>query len=140
MPTFRMREAASLLGVSDDTLRRWADGGRIETMTDASGVLAVDGVALARLAQELAESADHTEGRMVVAHSVRNRFSGLVSRVVRDTVMAQVEIQAGPHRFVSLLSREAADELGLEPGTLVVAAVKATNVSVELPQSGSVRS
>jgi molybdopterin-binding protein len=135
-----MREAASLLGVSDDTLRRWADGGRIETMTDASGVLAVDGVALARLAQELAESADHTEGRMVVAHSVRNRFSGLVSRVVRDTVMAQVEIQAGPHRFVSLLSREAADELGLEPGTLVVAAVKATNVSVELPQSGSVRS
>ena|SRR5437763_4857924 len=140
MPTFRMREAASLLGVSDDTLRRWADGGRIETMTDASGVLAVDGVALARLAQELAESADHTEGRMVVAHSVRNRFSGLVSRVVRDTVMAQVEIQAGPHRFVSLLSREAADELGLEPGTLVVAAVKATNVSVELPQSGSARS
>ena len=136
MPTFRMREAASLLGVSDDTLRRWADGGRIETMTDASGVLAVDGVALARLAQELAESADHTEGRMVVAHSVRNRFSGLVSRVVRDTVMAQVEIQAGPHRFVSLLSREAEDELGLEPGTLVVAAVKATNVSVELPQSG----
>jgi molybdopterin-binding protein len=135
-----MREAASLLGVSDDTLRRWADGGRIETMTDASGVLAVDGVALARLAQELAESADHTEGRMVVAHSVRNRFSGLVSRVVRDTVMAQVEIQSGPHRFVSLLSREAADELGLEPGTLVVAAVKATNVSVELPQSGSVRS
>ncbi len=140
MPTFRMREAASLLGVSDDTLRRWADGGRIETMTDASGVLAVDGVALARLAQELAESADHTEDRLVVAHSVRNRFSGLVSRVVRDTVMAQVEIQAGPHRFVSLLSREAADELGLEPGTLVVAAVKATNVSVELPQSGSARS
>ena len=67
-------------------------------------------------------------------HSVRNRFSGLVSRVVRDTVMAQVEIQAGPHRFVSLLSREAADELGLEPGMLAVAAVKATNVSVEIPK------
>jgi molybdopterin-binding protein len=135
-----MKEAASLLGVSDDTLRRWADGGRIETITDTSGVLAVDGVALARLAQELAEPADHAEGRMVVAHSVRNRFSGLISRVVRDTVMAQVEVQAGPHRFVSLLSREAADELGLEPGMLVVAAVKATNVSVELPQSGSARS
>jgi molybdopterin-binding protein len=135
-----MKEAASLLGVSDDTLRRWADGGRIETITDASGVLTVDGVALARLAQELAEPADHAEDRMVVAHSVRNRFSGLISRVVRDTVMAQVEIQAGPHRFVSLLSREAADELGLEPGMLVVAAVKATNVSVELPQSGSARS
>ena len=108
MPTFRMKEAASLLGVSDDTLRRWADGGRIKTITDASGVLAVDGVELGRLAQELAESADHAEGQMVVAQSVRNRFSGLVSRVVRDTVMAQVEIQAGPHRFVSLLSREAA--------------------------------
>ena len=140
MPTFRMKEAASLLGVSDDTLRRWADGGRIKTITDASGVLAVDGVELARLAQELPESADHAEGQMVVAQSVRNRFSGLVSRVVRDTVMAQVEIQAGPHRFVSLLSREAADELGLEPGMLVVAAVKSTNVSVEIPQSRSARS
>ena len=140
MPTFRMKEAASLLGVSDDTLRRWADGGRIKTITDAPGVLAVDGVELARLAQELAESADHAEGQMVVAQSVRNRFGGLVSRVVRDTVMAQVEIQAGPHRFVSLLSREAADELGLEPGMLVVAAVKSTNVSVEIPQSRSARS
>jgi molybdopterin-binding protein len=140
MPMFRMKEAASLLGVSDDTLRRWADGGRIKTITDASGVLAVDGVELARLAQELGESADHAEGQVVVAQSVRNRFSGLVSRVVRDTVMAQVEIQAGPHRFVSLLSREAADELGLEPGMLVVAAVKATNVSVEIPQSRSARS
>jgi len=136
MPTFRIKEAASFLGVSADTLRRWADGGRIETITDASGRVAVGGVALARLAQELAESADHTAGAVVVAHSVRNRFSGLVSRVVRDTVMAQVEIQAGPHRFVSLLSREAADELGLEPGMLAVAAIKATNVSVEIPSSG----
>jgi molybdopterin-binding protein len=136
MPTFRIKEAANLLGVSADTLRRWADGGRIETITDASGRLAVDGVALARFAQELADSAGHGEGRVVVAHSVRNRFSGLVSRVVRDTVMAQVEIQAGPHRLVSLLSREAADELGLEPGMLAVAAVKATNVSVEIPKTG----
>jgi molybdopterin-binding protein len=133
MPTFRIKDAASLLGVSADTLRRWADGGRIETTTDPSGRQAVDGEALARLAQELAGSADHGEGRMVVAHSARNRFSGLVTRVVRDTVMAQVEIQAGPHRFVSLLSREAADELGLEPGMLAVATVKATNVSVEIP-------
>ena len=70
-----------------------------------------------------------------MAHSVRNRFTGLVTRVVQDTVMAQVEIQAGPHRFVSLLSREAADELGLEPGVLAVAAVKATNVSVEIPDA-----
>ena len=135
MPTFRIKEAASLLGVSTDTLRRWADGGRIDTITDASGRLAVDGAALARFARELAESADHAEDRMVVAHSARNRFSGLVSRVVRDGVMAQVEIQAGPHRFVSLLSREAADELGLEPGMLAVATVKATNVSVEILQT-----
>jgi len=139
MPTFRIKDAASLLGVSTDTVRRWADAGRIELLTDASGRLAVDGVALARLAQDLAESADQGRDRMVVAQSVRNRFTGLVSRVVRDTVMAQVEIQAGPHRFVSLLSREAADELGLEPGMLVVAAVKATNVSVDIPASGSAR-
>ena len=135
MPTFRIKEAASLLGVSTDTLRRWADGGRIDTITDASGRLAVDGAVLARFARDLAESADHAEDRVVVAHSARNRFSGLVSRVVRDGVMAQVEIQAGPHRFVSLLSREAADELGLEPGMLAVATVKATNVSVEIPKT-----
>ena len=132
---FRIKEAAALLGVSTDTLRRWADGGRIDTTVDTSGRMAVDGTALAQLAQELAESADHGESRVVVAHSARNRFSGLISKVTRDTVMAQVEIQAGPHRFVSLLSREAADELGLEPGMLAVAAVKATNVSVEIPQS-----
>jgi molybdopterin-binding protein len=136
MSTFRIKEAASLLGVSPDTLRRWADGGRIETTTDSSGRLAVDGVALARFAQVLAESADYGEGREVVAQSARNRFSGLVTRVVRDTVMAQVEIQAGPHRFVSLLSSEAVDELGLEPGTLAVASVKATNVSIEIPKVG----
>jgi molybdopterin-binding protein len=139
MPTFRIKEAATLLGVSADTLRRWADAGRIETITDGSGRLAVDGAALARLAQELASLAETGEGAIVVAHSVRNRFSGLVSRVVRDTVMAQVEIQAGPHRFVSLLSREAADELGLEPGMLAVAAIKATNVSVEIPSASSSR-
>jgi molybdopterin-binding protein len=133
MPSFRIKEAASLLGVSTDTLRRWADAGRIDTTTDASGRMAVNGTALAQLAQELAESADHAENRVVVAHSARNRFSGLISKVTRDAVMAQVEIQAGPHRFVSLLSREAADELGLEPGMLAVAAVKATNVSVEIP-------
>ena len=136
MPTFRIKEAASLLGVSTDTVRRWADGGRIETTTDSSGRLAVDGAALARFAQHLADSADHGASRVVVAHSARNRFSGLVSRVLRDAVMAQVEIQAGPHRFVSLLSREAADELGLEPGMLAVATVKATNVSVEIPEAG----
>ena len=135
MPKFRIKEAASLLGVSTDTLRRWADAGRIGTTTDASGRLAVDGTVLAGLAQELAEAADSEQNRVVVASSARNRFSGLISRITRDTVMAQVEIQAGPHRFVSLLSREAADELGLEPGMLAIVAVKATNVSVEIPKS-----
>ncbi len=130
-----MREAAELLGVSDDTMRRWADAGRIATTTDAAGRLAVDGAALAQLAEEVAASAEPAPERAVVAHSVRNRFTGLVTRVVRDTVMAQVEIQSGPHRFVSLLSREAADELGLEPGVLAVASVKSTNVAVEIPRS-----
>jgi molybdopterin-binding protein len=132
---FRIREAAALLGVSYDTMRRWAEDGRVEQTTDASGRLAVDGAALARFAQERAESAAYPDDMLVTAQSTRNRFAGLVTRVVRDTVMAQVEIQAGPHRFVSLLSREAADELGLEPGVLAVAAVKSTNVSVEIPSS-----
>jgi len=135
VPTFRIKEAADLLGVSYDTVRRWAEGGRIEQTTDASGRLAVDGAALARFAQERAELASHPDDGVVTAQSLRNRFSGLVTRVVRDTVMAQVEIQAGPHRFVSLLSREAADELGLEPGMLAFAAVKATNVSIEIPRN-----
>jgi molybdopterin-binding protein len=135
MPTFLIKEAARLLGVSTDTVRRWAEAGRIETTKEPSGRLAIEGAELARFAQDLAQSADHGETRAVVAQSARNRFSGLVTHVVRDTVMAQVEIQAGPHRFVSLLSREAADELGLEPGMLAVAAVKATNVSVEIPRS-----
>ncbi len=94
------------------------------------------GAALARFAQELAESAGSADNRVVVAHSARNRFRGLISKVTRDTVMAQVEIQAGPHRFVSLLSRDATDELGLEPGMLAVATIKATNVSVDIPHSG----
>jgi molybdopterin-binding protein len=139
MPVFRIREAADLLGVSYDTMLRWADSGRIEKTTDSAGRLAVDGAALARFTRERAESAPRADGGPPVAQSVRNRFTGLVTRVVRDTVMAQVEIQAGPHRFVSLLSREAADELGLEPGMLAVAAVKATNVSVEIPSPSARR-
>ena len=134
MPTFRIKEAADLLGVSADTVRRWADGGRIETTTDGSGRQAIDGAVLARFAEDLAQDATHLPTRDLSAQSVRNRFCGLVTRVVRDTVMAQVEIQSGPHRFVSLMSREAADELGLEPGVLAVAAVKATNLSVEVPR------
>jgi molybdopterin-binding protein len=101
--------------------------------------MAVERAALAQFAQELAESADPAENMAVVAHSARNRFTGLVSKVTRDTVMAQVEIQVGPHRFVSLLSREAADELGLEPGVLAIATIKATSVSVEIPHGSQRR-
>jgi molybdopterin-binding protein len=133
MSSFRIREAAELLGVSDDTLRRWADAGRLETTADASGRRSVKGADLARLAQEVASAADRPDPGPVVSESARNRFQGLVTRVLRDTVMAQVEIQAGPHRVVSLMSREAADELGLEPGVLAIAAVKSTHVVVEVP-------
>lgn len=134
MPTYRVREAAELLGVSDDTLRRWIDADRIVVQQDGSGRQVVEGAALAALAEEVAAAAERPRPRPVVSESARNRFVGLVTRVVRDTVMAQVEIQSGPHRVVSLLSREAADELGLEPGVLAVAAVKSTNVVIELPE------
>jgi molybdopterin-binding protein len=132
--TYRIKQAAELLGVSDDTVRRWADTGRLTTTTLNSRQV-VDGEQLAQLAQELAESGERPEPGPIVRASARNRFVGLVTRVVRDTVMAQVEIQAGPHRVVSLMSREAADELALEPGVLAVASVKATNVVIELPEN-----
>jgi molybdopterin-binding protein len=127
-----MREAAELLGVSDDTVRRWADAGRVPTTTE-SGRRVIEGTDLAKLAVEVANTMDAPPSRSSSSESARNRFTGLVTKVVRDTVMAQVEIQCGPHRVVSLLSREAADELGLEPGVLAVASIKATNVVVEIP-------
>ena len=134
MPDFRIRQAAELLGVSDDTVRRWIDSGRLTAGTDAVGRRVVAGEALAGFVLEQARSAPRTRSERVVAESARNRFTGLVTRVVRDTVMAQVEIQAGPFRVVSLMSREAADDLGLEPGVLAVASVKSTNVVVEIPE------
>lgn len=134
MSTFRVREAAELLGVSDDTLRRWIDAGRLPSSVGSGGRQVVDGADLAGFAQELAAAGDRPTPGPVRSESARNRFVGLVTRVVRDTVMAQVEIQAGPHRFVSLMSREAADDLGLEPGVLAIAAVKSTNVVVEVPE------
>lgn len=133
VPSYSVREAAAFLGVSDDTLRRWIDSGRI--VASASGRRTVDGVDLARLAEENARALPRPEPRPVVLESARNRFLGLVTRVLRDTVMAQVDIQSGPHRLVSLMSREAADELGLEPGMTAIAAVKSTNVIVEIPHS-----
>ena len=129
-----MRQVAELLGVSDDTVRRWADGGRLATGVDDAGRRTVDGAELARFAEELAASARRAAAPKVVGGSARNRFTGLVTKVTKDTVMAQVEIQAGPFRVVSLMSREAADELELAPGVLAVAAVKSTNVVVEIPE------
>lgn len=130
MPQFRISEAADLLGVSDDTVRRWVESGRLPAARAANGRLTVEGRDLAALAQGLAESAD--DGAPA-RRSARNRFRGIVTKVTRDTVMAQVELQAGPYRVVSLMTREAADELGLEVGTVAVATVKATQVAVELP-------
>jgi molybdopterin-binding protein len=133
MATYRMREAAELLGVSDDTVRRWADAGRLPTTTDEAGRQVVVGAALAEFARRPEVTGERPDPGPVVSQSARNRFVGLVTRVVRDTVMAQVEIQSGPHRVVSLMSREAADELELEPGVLAIAAVKSTNVVIERP-------
>ncbi len=133
MQTFRIREAAQLLGVSDDTLRRWADSGKLAAVTDEQGRHAIDGAELARFAEEQAAAAPHLVPAAIVRQSARNRFVGLVTRVTRDTVMAQVELQSGPNRIVSLMSREAADDLGLEPGVLAVASIKSTNVVIEIP-------
>jgi molybdopterin-binding protein len=139
MVTFRIREAAELLGVSDDTVRRWADAGRVPTSTDEVRRRVIAGADLARFAEELAAGTERPKRRSVIGESARNRFTGLVTNVVRDTVMAQVEIQAGPHRVVSLMSREAADELELEPGVIAIASVKATNVVVEVTEQRSAR-
>ncbi|WP_459721147.1 TOBE domain-containing protein [Actinophytocola sp. KF-1] len=130
MPQFRMSEAARLLGVSDDTVRRWVDGGQLTAGVDSAGRKVVDGAALAAFARDnAADVHDPTS----VGRSARNRFVGLVTHVVADTVMAQVEIQCGPYRVVSLMSAEAVRELALEPGSLAVAVVKATSVAVEVP-------
>jgi molybdopterin-binding protein len=131
MPHFRVSEAAALLGVSDDTVRRWADSGRLTLERAANGRQHIDGAELAALATELAAESALTAAFPAARSSARNRITGIVTRVVKDGVMAQVEVQAGPFRIVSLLSREAAEELGLEPGSLATASVKATNVVIE---------
>jgi molybdopterin-binding protein len=126
MPSYQISEAADLLGVSSDTVRRWVDSGRLPAGRDDSGRRHLDG---AELAAFMRAGAGADPGRLV--SSARNRFRGLVTSLVRDQVMASVEIQAGPHRVVSLLSREAADDLGLEVGSVATAVVKSTNVIVE---------
>jgi molybdopterin-binding protein len=121
---FRISEVASLLDVSSDTVRRWVDSGRLSAERDEHGHRIVSGADLAAFVRSPAD-AD------AALSSARNRMRGIVTDVVRDGVMAKVEIQAGPYRLVSLMSREAADDLGLEPGVVAVAVVKSTNVVVE---------
>ncbi|WP_029288193.1 molybdopterin-binding protein [Cellulomonas sp. HZM] len=129
MTHFRINEAATLLGVSDDTVRRWIDAGTLAARTaDEGGRTVVDGPDLAALAVERARTPDDPDAGRT---SARNRFVGLVTAITTDTVMAQVELQCGPFRVVSLMSSEAVRELGLEVGSRAVAVVKATTVVVE---------
>ena len=129
MTQMRVRDAATFLGVSEDTVRRWIEKGTLEASRGPGGRTVLAGTEVARLARELAVA---PELHGATASSARNRFTGLVTRVVTDTVMAQVELQCGPFRVVSLMSSEAARELGLEPGRVASAVVKATQVVVEV--------
>jgi molybdopterin-binding protein len=124
----KISEAAELLRVSPDTVRRLVDSGQIKTTRSAGRQRLIDSAALADY------MAAQPRPTVPAAASARNRFPGIVTRVTKDGVMAQVEMQAGPHRIVSLISRESADELKLKPGVLAVASVKATNVVIELPR------
>lgn len=130
MAQYRISEAASLLGISDDTVRRWVSAGELSAATDAAGRQVVDGASLAAKATQIAVAPNNP---LDAVSSARNRFVGLVTAVTSDTVMSQVELQCGPHRVVSLMSTEACRDLGLEVGTLAVASVKATTVIVETP-------
>lgn len=129
VPEYRISRAARLMGVSPDTMRRWAEAGRVRTATDAAGHRTVNGADLARLAIELAGAPDRDRAR---GQSARNHLAGIVTRVVKDEVAALVEVQAGPYRLVSLITRDAVEDLGLEPGMMVNAVVKATNVGIEV--------
>jgi molybdopterin-binding protein len=129
VPQYRIGQAAEVLGVSPDTMRRWADAGQVKVVRGSGGRRLIDGADLARFALEQARG---EELGPVRAQSARNRFPGIVTRVVRDGVAAQVDVQAGPHRFVSLITREAADELELQPGVLAEVVIKATSVGIEL--------
>ena len=126
----RVSEAARILGISDDSLRRWAEAGKVTFTVDESGRRVLEGAELARVAREIVPAEPAVA---IPRESARNHFPCVVTSVTRDGVMAQVEIQAGPHRVVSLMSREAADDLGLDVGVIAVASVKATTVVVDLP-------
>ena len=127
MTKYRIGEAAELLGVSVDTVRRWVDAGRLPAGRDEHGHRSIAGADLAGFARALADDPDPGTRRS----SARNRLRGIVTAITRDAVMAQVDIQAGPFRVVSLMSREAVDELSLEVGSTATAVIKSTTVVVE---------
>ncbi|MFE0380925.1 molybdopterin-binding protein [Streptomyces inhibens] len=129
MPTYSIGQAAGLLGVSSETVRRWADGGQLRMDRDGAGNRVIDGVSLAAFATERASGLHPVPGD--VRTSVRNSFAGIVTKVTVDDVIAQVEIQSGPHRVVSVVSREAVEELGIEVGVTATARVKSTNVHID---------
>ncbi|MFL2000679.1 TOBE domain-containing protein [Microbacterium sp. A1-JK] len=132
MTQIRIRDAAAFLAVSDDTVRRWIDVGVLESTRDASGRTVVDALAVALLGRKNAVlPADPSE----IGRSARNRLVGVVTDIRMDTVMAQVELQCGPHRIVSLMSSDAVRELALEPGSVAIAVVKATAVIIETPDA-----
>ncbi len=131
MTTIRVREASELLGVSDDSIRRWIDDGSLPADRDASGRIVIAGDVLADFARTHATTPP--KDPLTVGSSARNRFAGLVTKVVTDKVMAQVEMQCGPFAVVSLMSADAVRELNLQPGSVAVAVVKATTVIVETP-------
>jgi len=134
MPQIRIRDAAAFLSVSDDTVRRWIETGMLPVETDSSNRKVVDGYALATFARE---HATPMQDPSRVERSARNRFVGLVTNIVMDKVMAQVELQCGPYRVVSLMTSEAVSDLGLELGSVAVAVVKSTTVIIETAQGES---
>ena len=137
VPVFRISEAAELLGVSDDTVRRWLSSGLLPVERDQSRRMVIEAAALAAFAREHAHPAPDPTSEL--GRSARNRLVGLVTNVIADTVMTQIEMQCGPHRVVSLMSTEAARELGLATGSLAVAVVKSTQVVVETPARDAAR-
>jgi molybdopterin-binding protein len=129
VPNLRIRQAAELLGVSDDTVRRWINQGTLSVTHDAAGRKVIASEDLAEFSR--ANAPNPPPDPLGIGSSARNRFVGLVTKVISDTVMTQVEMQCGPHAVVSLMSTAAAEELKLRPGSVAVAVVKATTVIVE---------
>lgn len=133
-PSHRVSDVATLLGVSDDTVRRWIELGQVHAAKDGSGPLRVDGADLAAfLVDQL--NGRHNLSDASQVQSIRNHIQGIVTAVTSDTVMSRVELVTGGLRIVSLISTEAVQELGLQVGSIAVDQVKATNVSLQLPET-----